>query len=128
MASLVTSWVPGDFEAYVRIFHPVQLPRGDDPLVRWDDVSTWGGVTLHPQVQWPDVALPEVDPPNDPPWRGQGPHQGSLYLPDAEVLVEDLAASSAGEQQCYFCVWRGWGGGIALRTPSGSSPLTLARR
>ena len=126
--SVVTSWVPGGFDAYVRILHPVQMPRGDDPLVRWDDVSKWGGVTLHPHVQWHEVALPEVDPPNDPPWRGQGPHRGSLYLPDAEALVEDLARYTPRSQECYFCVWCGWGGGVTLKPPSGSGTLALARR
>ena len=125
--SVVTSWVPGGFEAYVRILHPVQMPRGDDPLVRWDDVVKWSGVALNPHVQWHEVALPEVDPPNDPPWRGQGPHRGSLYLPDATSLVEDLARHTAGAQKCYFCVWGGWGGGVVLR-PSGSDTLAVARR
>lgn len=125
---VVTSWVPRDFESYVRILHPVQWPRGDDALVRWRDVATWGGTTLDSQVQWHDVALPEVDPPHEPPWRGQGPHRGSLYFPDAEALVEDIAAFAEGEQRCYFGVWRGWGGGVALRAPSGPRSIGLARR
>ena len=127
-AGLVSSWVPGGFESYLRILHPVQLPRDRDPLVRWADVSTWSGVALHPTVQWPEVALPQVDPPTDPPWRSQGPRQGSLYLPDAEALIEDLAPYTPTALARYFCVWSGWGRGATVRDPSGSGEVPIARR
>lgn len=127
-AGVVTSWVPGGFEAYVRILHPVQLSSDRDPLVRWADVSKWSGVALHPRVQWPEVALPQIDPPTEPPWRSQGPRQGLLYLTDTEALIEDLSPYTSTALECYFGVWSGWGGDVALRAPSGSGTLTLVRR
>jgi hypothetical protein len=120
--------VPSGFEAYARILHPVQLPSGEAPLVRWADVSKWSGVALHPRVQWHEVALPQVIPPAEPPWRSQGPRPGSLYLPDTEDLVENMVPYTPTPQECCFCVWSGYGGGVTVRVPSGSGTVTLPRR
>jgi hypothetical protein len=126
---VVTSIVPGGFDSYARILHPVQLPSDRDPLVRWSDVSKWSGVALHPGVQWHEVALPEVRPPTEAPWRSQGPRQGSLYRLDAEALVEDLAPHTSTPDDCDFCVWSGYGGGVnVVADPPDADPVTLARR
>ncbi|MHB8378780.1 MAG: hypothetical protein ACYDB2_02535 [Acidimicrobiales bacterium] len=122
-ARVVTSIVPSGFDAYARILHPVQLPRNGVPLVRWADVSRWSGVPLHPLVQWHEVALPETIPSTEPPWRGQGPRQGTLFFPDANVLIEDLAAHTSTPRDCFFCVWNGYGGAAAVFVPLGSPPV-----
>ncbi|HEY5266715.1 MAG TPA: hypothetical protein VIJ40_07875 [Acidimicrobiales bacterium] len=122
---LVSSIIPSGFESYVRILHPVALPQEGAPLVRWADVSRWSGVPLHPRVQWHEIALPEIAPPNEPPWRNQGPREGTLYYPDVEALVEDLAPSTSTPQECFFCLWIGYFGGGAALVSLGSPPEFL---
>lgn len=121
----VTSIIPSGFEAYVRILHPVQLPRDGVPIVRWADVSRWSGVPLHPRIQWHEVALPETIPPTEPPWRSQGPGQGTLFFSDAEALIEDLTPYTSTPQECYFCLWIGYMGGAAAFVPLGSPLIQI---
>ncbi|HVB51223.1 MAG TPA: hypothetical protein VND89_05730 [Acidimicrobiales bacterium] len=121
----VTSVVPSGFESYIRILHPVQLPREGVPIVRWADVSRWSGVPLHPRVQWHEVALPETIPATESPWRSQGPSQGTLFFLDADVLIEDLTPFTSTPQGCYFCLWIGYMGGAAAFVPLGSPPIQI---
>ncbi|HVA53658.1 MAG TPA: hypothetical protein VNF05_09125 [Acidimicrobiales bacterium] len=120
---LVTSVVPGGFDAYARILHPVELPLDGGPVLRWSDVSRWSGVPLHPRVQWHEIALPQTIPPTEPPWRSQGPRQGTLFFPDAEALIENLSRHTASPHECFFCLWVGYFGGAAKFVPLGSPPV-----
>ncbi|HEY5265382.1 MAG TPA: hypothetical protein VIJ40_01075 [Acidimicrobiales bacterium] len=122
---VITSFIPSGFESYARILHPVELPRGESPLLRWADVSRWSGVPMHPRVQWHDIALPETIPTTEPPWRSQGPHQGSLYFPDAEALIDDLTPYTSTPQECFFGFWMGYFGGAAAFVPLGSPPVHI---
>jgi hypothetical protein len=118
----VTSIVPGDFERYARVLHPAQLPDDRHELVRWSDVSLWSGVAMHGRVQWHEIALPRVAPPVRPPWRGQGPREGSPFVDDMNVLVELLADTTSTPESCYFCVWNGYLGGAAVMYTSSGAP------
>jgi len=122
---LVSAIIPSGFEAYVRILHPVQEPRDGVSLVRWADVSRWSGVQVHPRVQWHDVALPETIPVSKPPWRGQGPRQGTLFISDAEALIDDLTHFTSSTEDCFFCLWIGYFGGGAALVPLGSPPVLI---
>lgn len=108
-AERVTSVVPAGFDAYARILHPAQEPGFGERLVRWRHVAAWSGVALRPDAQFHTVALPPTRPDRPPPWRGQGPHQGRLYLPDAEVLAEALRGFTTTPEQCFFGLWAGYG-------------------
>jgi hypothetical protein len=105
----VTSVVPAGFDAYARILHPAQEPGSGERLVRWREVAAWSGVALGPGAQFHTVALPPTRPEMPPPWRGQGPCQGRLYLPDAEVLAEVLRGCTNTPEQCFFGLWAGYG-------------------
>ncbi len=105
----VTSVVPSGFLAYARILHPAEEPGRGDPLVRWAEVARWSGVALRPDAQFHTVALPEVRPDAPAPWRSQGPEQGRLYLPDADVLAEVLRHHTSTPEQCFFGLWDGYG-------------------
>jgi hypothetical protein len=109
-SGVVTSVVPGGFEAYARVLHPLEEPgyAGDGP-VRWAEVAAWSGVALVPGDQFPDIALPEHEPVGVEPWSGQGPREGTLYRSDADVLVEVLARHTTTPHRCWYCVWDGWG-------------------
>lgn len=107
-AERVTSIVPHGFDAYCRILHPVEEPTKGGRLVRWRDVAQWSGIDLRPDAQFHAVALPRVAPQAPPPWRGQGPDQGRLYAPDAEVVAELLRGGTSTPEACFFGLWEGY--------------------
>lgn len=124
-----TSIVPSGFDAYVRILHPAQLPTDGRQLVRWSEVARWSDAPMSDLVQWHDIALPQVKPSSEPPWRGEGPSEGSPYVADVDALVEALADYTPAPERCCFCVWVGYlGGGAAVFAPLGASPVRLPRR
>jgi hypothetical protein len=105
----ITIVVPGGFEAYARVLHPAETPDNGDRLVRWADVAAWSGMPLRKDAQFHSVALPPTAPSGPPPYHSQGPQQGSLYVPDAEVLAAILRDWTATPEDCWFCVWDGFG-------------------
>ncbi|WP_421844163.1 hypothetical protein [Mycobacterium sp.] len=110
-ADRVDSVIPGGFAAYARLLHPVWrcTPNQNEHLVRWREVAAWSGTALQRTTQFPDIALPRQAPAETAPWDSQGPGEGSLPADDAAVLVELLAAHTPDLQQCWFCVWDGYG-------------------
>jgi hypothetical protein len=102
----VTSVIPGGFETYARVLHPADSFGGG--LVRWADVATWSGLPLRSNGQFHSIALPPEAPQHEAPWHGS-PRQGSLVEPDAERLVELLRQWTTTPDQCWFCIWDGYG-------------------
>jgi hypothetical protein len=45
---------------------------------------------------------------------GQGPREGSLYQPDAVAIAEVARHWTTTPEDCWFCVWEGWGSLNAL--------------
>jgi hypothetical protein len=109
MAGTISSIVPVGFDAYVQILHPVETPTHGDKLVRWFDVAKWGAQVLTAQSQWLAVAMPEQRPSQPRPWRSQGPAEGTLYLDDARALAEIARGFTDTAQQCWCCIWEGFG-------------------
>jgi hypothetical protein len=108
-AHIVTSVVPAGFEAYARVLHPVQDADADgERAVRWAEVAAWSGMPLRRDAQFHSIALPPARPDADAPWSGQGPEEGSLYLPDAEALAGLARQWTATPERCWFCVWDGY--------------------
>jgi hypothetical protein len=114
----VTSRIPTGYEAYVRILHPVETPVHGERLIRWSEVAKWSGTDLTGQSQWIAVALPENKPAGPRPWRSQGPLSGTLYPDDARALVSIAREYTTTPQQCWCCIWEGYGG---TRVPYGPS-------
>ena len=122
----VTSVVPAGFGAYARVLHPAEEPgRGGDRLVRWAEVAAWSGMPLRQDAQFHSIALPPVRPERQAPWRGQGPHEGSLYLPDAEALAGLVRQWTTTPGRCWFCVWDGYDWGGTLLGPPGEPGVRL---
>jgi len=121
----VTSVVPGGFGAYARVLHPAEEPRWGQRLVRWAEVAAWSGTPLRADAQFHTVALPPVRPGRDAPWSSQGPREGSLYPPDAEALAGLVREWTATPEQCWFCLWDGYGWGGTLLTPAGQPSVRL---
>jgi hypothetical protein len=101
--------VPAGFAAYARVLHPAGIPERGERPVRWADVAAWSGMPLRPDAQFHSIALPPTAPREPPPYDGQGPHEGSLYVPDAEVLAGILRDWTATPEDCWFCLWDGYG-------------------
>jgi hypothetical protein len=106
--------VPAGFGAYARVLHPAQVPEHGDRLVRWAQVAAWSGMPLRRDAQFHSIALPPAAPGEPPPYHGQGPRDGSLYGPDAEVLAGILRGWTVTPEDCWFCVWDGYGWESAL--------------
>jgi hypothetical protein len=109
----ITIVVPAGFEAYARVLHPVQTAGSGDRLVRWADVAAWSGMPLRPDAQFHSIALPPSAPAGPPPYASQGPQAGSLWRPDAEVLAAIGRDWTGTPEDCWFCVWDGFGWGSA---------------
>jgi hypothetical protein len=129
----ITIVVPSGFEAYARVLHPVETPGNGDRLVRWADVAAWSGMPLRNDAEFHSVALPPTAPAGPPPYSGQGPRVGSLYLPEAEAIAAHARAWTATPEDCWFCVWDGFGWETsvsvsAFLTEDGEPPEFVERR
>ena len=124
---VVTSVVPGGFDAYARVLHPAEVPHADfGRVVRWREVAEWSGTTLGRNTQFHSIALPEERPGLEAPWQGQGPALGRLLPADAMVLAEVISAWTTSPERCWFCLWDGYGWENArLLTPVGEPAVRL---
>lgn len=121
----ITIVVPAGFEAYARVLHPAETPDTGGRLVRWADVAAWSGMPLRTDAQFHSIALPPAAPGGPPPYRG-GPREGSLYGQDAEALAAIVRDWTATPEDCWFCVWDGFGwdtgSTVAALTETGRPP------
>lgn len=125
-ANVVTAIVPMGFEAYARVLHPAGDPvPGGRRLVRWREVADWSGRTLRPDSPFHGIALPERQVVTPPPWSGEGPRQGSLAAADAEALIAVVRRHTRTPEDCWFCLWDGYGGPGTPLTRTGSGPGAL---
>ncbi len=123
---VLTSVVPGGFEAYARVLHPAEAPHsGPGRLVRWREVANWSGIPLGPDSQFHSIALPPTRPTADAPWSGQGPRTGSLFPADAEALAAILQGWATTPDHCWFCLWAGYGWSHARLATSTDDPGSL---
>ena len=117
--SQVAAVVPDGFPAYVRILHPAR-GAADQP-VRWAEVPTWSGRTMHRLVQFHAITRPPALVPTDPaPWDGQPPPDGNLPAELLRSLCATLAEHTSTAVSCWFCLgtatagctaaprWRSW--------------------
>jgi hypothetical protein len=105
----ITVLIPAGFEAYARVLHPVDVPGDGGRLVRWAEVAAWSGQPLRADAQFHSIALPPADPGGPPPFEGQGPREGTLWTEDAKVLAAISRGWTATPEDCWFCVWDGFG-------------------
>ena len=106
------SIIPVGFDVYCRIFHPLR-PHSPNPVSRtWAEVAAANGRIAHPQMQIHRISRPAGTPSeaydlndylNELDW-------GTLPAPERSVLVGLLRERTATPEQCWFCVWDGFGG------------------
>lgn len=114
----VSSVVPAGFEAYARIFHPL-----DGAHRRWADLARSNGRIAHAEMQWHHIARPVGSPAADP-YRVDA-RMGSLPAAELEALVAVLGTRTGRAERCWFAVWEGFGqlhggGAVAVLTSDGS--------
>jgi hypothetical protein len=128
-ANRVDSVIPSGFPAYVRLLHPVWHRASAESVraVRWGEVAAWSGIALERTGQFQDIALPRQAPTAPAPWNSQGPDTGTLPAGDAAVLVEllDQHGRATHRQQCWFCVWDGygWDHTVSMTATSGGNAI-----
>ena len=105
----VRALVPERFPAYARVFHPAYLDTGLP--VRWSTVASWTGRAVHPLMQFERIADLSEAPGylyKDPPW-GSLPEHGSIPGPECRTLVSVLREFTSTPEECFFCLWEGYG-------------------
>jgi hypothetical protein len=102
------SVVPEGFEAYCRIFHPVEPQWPDTAARTWAQVAAENGRTAHGQMQFHMINRPARTPPPPTYLKDAGPSWGSLPHRERAVLVDLLRPRTATPTQCWFCVWEGF--------------------
>ncbi len=106
----VTDVVPAGFDAYARVLHPAKdATPGGRRLIRWRDVAAWSGCPMEPEAPFHAVAIPQEPVAATPPWSGQGPCQGSLAVADARSLCAVVRRHTRTPEDCWFCLWDGYG-------------------
>jgi hypothetical protein len=100
------SVVPEGFDAYCRVFHPI---NGNG---RWSDLAARNGRISHPEMQLHLIGVPPgergPDETHEPP--GVSSSWGSLPQAERRALADVLAIHTTTPEHCWFAVWEGWGG------------------
>ena len=107
----VRALLPEGFSAYARVFHPFYFDHDEEQPVRWSTVAEWTGRIAHPLMQFRRIANLREGPPyghQDPPW-GHSPQEGSIPERECRNLVDVLGRFTSTPDQCYFCLWEGFG-------------------
>lgn len=99
----VASFLPGHFEAYVRIYHPFENGGNDGRIMRsWNELAASAGVKLTDPKAAEEFAYHGVE--NAQARVGRRP---KILL---QPLIEHLRSATSTPEQCFFAVWEGFGG------------------
>jgi len=120
----VTQAVPGGYPAYARICHPA--PDETGAFLTWTQVAQVTGRRPHPLMQWHALigSLDAVNP-RSTDWPGSNPCRGSLEPEVLAPLCDVLGQHTSTAQECYFCLWEGFGWyGATRQTFMGTKQIT----
>jgi len=101
----VGSIMPGGYDAYLRILHPVETGRS---RMRWSAVADSNGRIAHSVMQLHMINRPCGSPvplEHEP----EGYTAGSLPQPERAVLIDHLVKATTTPAACWFLVWEGLG-------------------
>ena len=102
-AKTVSSFLPGHFPAYARVYHT--FDRGDGSFENsstWRAMTAQAGIELNDRETAADFALGGV--------ADAQARLGTLRLRLIDILIEHLRPATAAPDLCYFAVWEGFGG------------------
>lgn len=121
----VTRLVPGGYEGYARVFHPVE--EGDDGVgeqTTWAQVCAAVGTTPHPAMQWEAITRTRhARRATTSAWDGAVPEMGTMP-PSALAAVIDVLSRWTPDDDVLMAVWDGFGWvsgqGTVLFGPAGT--------
>jgi hypothetical protein len=103
-ARSVASFLPGNFAAYARVYHPFELTDSDGT----QSTSSWRNL---PELAGCDISDPKIA--GEIAMNGLTAGQASMGTPPRpiiEALIDHLQLATATPEECYFAVWEGFGG------------------
>ncbi|WP_407342012.1 hypothetical protein [Pengzhenrongella phosphoraccumulans] len=103
----VARTVPRVFGAYARLLHPAH--DEDDRPVRWSDVAARTGRRVHATAQWDALVRWRGPSAEDGRWPGGEPRIGNLEVDPLVALCDVLGRHTTTPDDCYFCLWEGFG-------------------
>ncbi len=111
-AARLPSFAPAGYQAYARILNPARpvLVADQHPYVgvRWADLARSSGAELRPDISFGEVLL------GNRPWDYDevdeaAPISGGLWPNACRALGPLLGPHTGTPEQCWFCVWDGYG-------------------
>jgi hypothetical protein len=114
----VRSWVPDVFDTYARVFYPIarsgiragdEILSRDPPTLRWSDVATRNGWTVHPEMAAEAVVRPAPGRVMDP--DDVDVSDVSYTLDEAQFgeIAAILARHTETPDVTWFGLWEGYG-------------------
>ena len=104
----VATLVPGDYPAHARIFHRAGTTSGD--AARWAEIAMQTGQPFDADTQYAQLVGWHADTDHQsPPEPWSEPECGSLLPDECSAVAEVLAAHTATPDECWFCLWEGYG-------------------
>jgi hypothetical protein len=103
------SVVPEGFDAYCRIFHPIEPRWSETRRKTWAEIASENGMIAHPEMQFHMINRTVDTAPPLTYESGHGPRWGSLPRRERAELVDVLRPETLSPDRCWFCVWEGFG-------------------
>ncbi|GAA2025978.1 hypothetical protein WDZ16_01355 [Pseudokineococcus marinus] len=130
-ATVVTSLVPGEYEAYARVLHPVEASSHGQPSTTWAEVCAATGRTAHPLMQWQVISgTRHTRRTTTRDWQDGEPEAGTLEPTALAATLDVLSGWTAPGAECVMALWDGYGWvdgrGAALYGPAGTVELAPA--
>jgi hypothetical protein len=122
----VATLVPADYPAHGRVLHRASTRVGD---VRWADIAARTGRHLTAETSYSDLVgwHPDADHQSPPgPWLE--PERGSLRPDECAAVAEVLARNTATPDDCWFCIWEGYGWTVLNRLAANAPRIALEHR
>ena len=123
----VATLVPADYPSFGRILH--RAASDSDDSVRWADIAAVAGQSITAQTRFIDLVdwHPDHEHQSPPsPWRE--PETGTLRPDECAAVASVLAKHTITPDDCWFCVWEGYGWDALNRLGKQAPRVTLEHR
>jgi hypothetical protein len=125
--SQVATLVPAGYATHGRILHRAGTASGDP--VRWAAIAAVTGQPITAQTRYIDLVgwHPSRDQ-QAPPWPWREPDRGSLLPEECAAVAAVLAEHTETPDDCWFCVWEGYGWAELTRLGERAPRVALEHR